>query len=555
MQPLKLHTKATLVASAVTIGMLIVAMMVTGAGIAGLERDDDKALAELQAISLAAQVSDLSTPQDVATLERAVNVVMGSRPNLVTVRIWDRSGGEFVARVAASGSAAVEEIPPDTKEALRSGLASKVVSSRPYGSKNSLYRVFVPIRTQGRLSGAVEIVERFDSNWSVALRYARKTFWMSLIAILLITIGNYLLFRQLVYRPIGHLFGAMSRAKAGDLGANVPPRAADELGVLSNEFNSMIRQVREMTREREAQQVILEQRVHEATEELEQRNRQLQETNLELWRTTRRMNELGRLAAAGQTAAQFAHEVGTPLNLISGHVQLLELELPRIPGDGDSRIKIIEEQIERIERIVRRMLDRTRFEMELTPVDLNQLLRRLFDATSPAFDKRPVRIIERFDPRLPMINGSADRLQQLFLNLINNALDAMPNGGELTVSTHQEVEAGGKSTRVVVDFADDGSGMGPETVAHIFDPLYTTKAPGQGTGLGLVIVNQIVHEHGGDVGVQSEPGQGTRFRLTFPVTKLTAVETNPSEAVDRNGEREVSGGVPEFTSTGTMTKL
>jgi two-component system, NtrC family, sensor kinase len=555
MQPLKLHTKATLVASAVTIGMLIVAMMVTGAGIAGLERDDDKALAELQAISLAAQVSDLSTPQDVATLERAVNVVMGSRPNLVTVRIWDRSGGEFVARVAASGSAAVEEIPQDTKEALRSGLASKVVSSRPYGSKNSLYRVFVPIRTQGRLSGAVEIVERFDSNWSVALRYARKTFWMSLIAILLITIGNYLLFRQLVYRPIGHLFGAMSRAKAGDLGANVPPRAADELGVLSNEFNSMIRQVREMTREREAQQVILEQRVHEATEELEQRNRQLQETNLELWRTTRRMNELGRLAAAGQTAAQFAHEVGTPLNLISGHVQLLELELPRIPGDGDSRIKIIEEQIERIERIVRRMLDRTRFEMELTPVDLNQLLRRLFDATSPAFDKRPVRIIERFDPRLPMINGSADRLQQLFLNLINNALDAMPNGGELTVSTHQEVEAGGKSTRVVVDFADDGSGMGPETVAHIFDPLYTTKAPGQGTGLGLVIVNQIVHEHGGDVGVQSEPGQGTRFRLTFPVTKLTAVETNRSEAVDRNGERKVSGGVPEFTSTGTMTKL
>ena len=558
MQPLKLHTKATLVASAVTIGMLIVAMMVTSAGIAGLERDDDKAAAELQAISLAGQVSDMSTPQDVATLERAVNVVMGSRPNLVTVRIWDRSGGEFVARVAASGSAAVEEIPDDTKEALRSGLVSKVVSSRPYGSNNSLYRVFVPIRTQGRLSGAVEIVERFDSNWSVALRYARKTFWMSLIAIFLITVGNYLLFRQLVYRPIGHLFGAMSRAKAGDLGANVPPRAADELGVLSNEFNSMIQQVREMTREREAQHVILEQRVHEATGELEQRNRQLQGTNLELWRTTRRMNELGRLAAAGQTAAQFAHEVGTPLNLISGHVQLLELELSRNPGDGENRLKIIEEQIERIERIVRRMLDRTRFEVELTPVDLNQLLQRLFDATSPAFDKRPVRIIEKFDPRLPMINGSGDRLQQLFLNLINNALDAMPDGGELTVSTRQETEPGGKSTRVVVDFADNGSGMGPETVAHIFDPLYTTKAPGQGTGLGLVIVNQIVREHGGDVRVQSEPGQGTRFRLTFPVTKLNAVDTKTVGSRNRNGEKKVSSGVPELpelTSTGTMTKL
>jgi len=529
MQPLKLHTKATLVASAVTIGMLVVALLVTSAGIADLERDDDKALAELQAVTLAAQISDMATPRDVSTVERAANLVMGARPNLVAVRIWDRSGGEFVERVAASASAPIEEIPDDTKEALRSGLASKVVTSRPYGANKSLYRVFVPITAQGRLSGAVEIAERFDSNWSVALRYARKTFWMSLVAILLITLGNYLLFRQLVYSPIGHLLGAMSRAKAGDLEVNVPPRAADELGLLSNEFNSMIRQVREMSREREAQQVILEQRVHEATAELEQRNRQLQETNLELWRTTRRMNELGRLAAAGQTAAQFAHEVGTPLNLISGHVQLLGLDLSRNPGDGDARIKIIGEQIERIERIVRSMLDRTRFETELTPVDLNQILQRLLDATSPAFDKRCVRIVEKFDPSLPRIIGSADRLQQLFLNLINNALDAMSDGGELTVSTQAEPGAGGKTPKIVVDFADDGSGMVPETLAHIFDPLYTTKAPGQGTGLGLVIVSQVVREHGGEVEVQSKPGEGTRFRLTFPVAR-----TNGSGPTERS---------------------
>ena len=533
MRPLKLHTKATLVASAVTIGMLVVALLVTSAGIADLERDDDKALAELQAVNLAAQVSEMPIPMDAPTLARDVNLVMGARPNVVTVRIWDRSGGEFLERVAAPGSAPVEEIPDDTKEALRSGLASKVVSSRPYGTNKSLYRVFVPITTQGRLSGAVEVAERFDSNWSVALRYARKTFWMSLVAILLITVGNYLLFRQLVYSPIGHLLDAMSRAKAGDLEAHVPARAADELGLLSNEFNSMIRQVREMTKERLAQQAVLEHRVHEATAELEERNRQLRETNLELWHTTRRMNELGRLAAAGQTAAQFAHEVGTPLNLISGHVQLLGLDLARNPRDGETRIKIIGEQIERIERIVRSMLDRTRFETELTPVDLNQVLRRLLDATSPAFDKRKVRIIEKFEPNLPLLNGSADRLQQLFLNLINNALDAMPEGGELTVSTHVEPDSGGKSPKVVVDFADDGSGMVSETLAHIFDPLYTTKAPGHGTGLGLVIVSQVVQEHGGDVEVQSKPGEGTRFRLTFPVGRVNGrinAERSESEA-------------------------
>ena len=525
MRPLKLHTKATLVASAVTIGMLTAALLITSAGIANLERDDDKAFAELQAMNLAAHVSAMPAPRDMETLERAVNLVMGARPNFVSVRVWDRSGGEFVERVASTGSAPVEAMPDETKEALRSGLASKVVSTRPYGSDQSQYRIFVPITSEGRLSGAVEVTERFDSIWSVALRYARKTFWMSLAAIILITLGNHLLFRHLVYKPIDHLLAAMSRAKAGDLDSHVPARAADELGTLSNEFNSMIRQVREMSQEREAQQAILERRVREATSELEERN-------LELWRTTRRMNELGRLAAAGQMAAQFAHEVGTPLNLISGHVQLLGLDLARSPRDGEVRLKIISDQIERIERIVRSMLDRTHFESEVTLVDMNQLLRHLLDATSATLDKRKVNLVESYEPDLPRISGSSDRLQQLFLNLINNALDAMPRGGELTISTNSEA-----AETVVVDFADDGSGMTPETMARIFDPLYTTKAPGHGTGLGLVIVSQVVKEHGGDVEVQSSPGEGTRFRLTFPAAQHELVVSKSNG--DENIETEV----------------
>ena len=541
MRPLKLHTKATLVASAVTIGMLTAALLITSAAIANLERNDDKTLAELQAINLAAQVSAMPTPRDMPALASAVNLVMGARPNLVSVRIWERSGGEFVERLAATGSAPAEEMSEDTREALRSGLASKVVSTRPYGADKSLYRVFVPITSEGRLSGTVEVAERFDSIWSVALRYARRTFWMSLVAVLLITVGNYLLFRHLVYRPIDHLLEAMVRAKAGDLEAHVPPRAADEIGLLSTEFNSMIRQVREMTKEREAQQVILKNRVREATAELEQRNRQLKDTNLELWRTTRRADELGRLAAAGQTAAQFAHEVGTPLNLISGHVQLLELDLAGSSREGDGRIRIIREQIERIERIVRGMLDRTRFETELTPVDLNQLLQHLLDATSATFDKRNLKLVETFDPNLPVIRGASDRLQQLFLNLINNALDAMPQGGQLTVATRAELDEGGKSSGIVVDFADDGVGIAPETLAHIFDPLYTTKAPGKGTGLGLVIVNQIVREHGGHVVVESNPGHGTRFRLTFPASNDQLTARNKENKTDSvsHAENEV----------------
>jgi signal transduction histidine kinase len=141
-------------------------------------------------------------------------------------------------------------------------------------------------------------------------------------------------------------------------------------------------------------------------------------------------------------------------------------------------------------------------------------LRKLCDAMAPALDKRNIRLVEKFADKLPLIAGSSDRLQQLFLNLINNSLDAMPDGGEIEVHTSSEGKAG-KAQRVAVDFIDTGFGMTPEVMSHIFDPLYTTKDRGHGTGLGLVIVSQIVSEHGGRVEVDSELGQGTRFRLTF----------------------------------------
>jgi signal transduction histidine kinase len=285
----------------------------------------------------------------------------------------------------------------------------------------------------------------------------------------------------------------------------------------------------QLTTKLETEKSILRDRVREATIELEKRNQQLQETNLELWRSNRRMNELGRLAAAGQTAAHFAHEVGTPLNLISGHVQLLKSDLDRDPRDAETRIRTISAQIERIERIVRRMLDKTRFETELSPLDLNSVLRKLCDAMLPALDKRNIQLIENFADNLPLMAGSSDRLQQLFLNLINNSLDAMPDGGEIEIHTMVEDKAG-KPQRIVIDFIDTGFGMTSEVMAHMFDPLYTTKRRGHGTGLGLVIVSQIVTEHGGTVQVQSALGKGTSFRLTFAAIPNELMEVEEHEA-------------------------
>lgn len=461
MRRFKLHAKTTLLSSLLTVTMLIAALVATSAAIANIERTDDQRLAEVQARDLAQHISDMGS-HDTETLTRAANLIKGSQPNITSVRIWQLSNGDFVEQAEANGSAPATSIPEDIKNALRHG-PIKVPST----SNQSLYRAFAIIFDHGRPSGAVEIVQRFDSIWSVAYRYLKSVIWMSLIAIALIMVGTYFLFRQV-----------------------------------------------QLTTKLETEREILRDRVREATTELEKRNQQLQETNLELWRTNRRMNELGRLAAAGQTAAHFAHEVGTPLNLISGHVQLLKSDLDRDPHDAESRIRTISAQIERIERIVRRMLDKTRFETELAPLDLNSMLRKLCDAMAPALDKRNIRLVETFADNLPLMAGSSDRLQQLFLNLINNSLDAMPEGGEIEVHTSCEGKPG-KAQRIAVDFIDTGVGMTPEVMSHIFDPLYTTKDRGHGTGLGLVIVSQIVSEHGGRVEVDSEVGKGTRFRLTF----------------------------------------
>jgi signal transduction histidine kinase len=178
---------------------------------------------------------------------------------------------------------------------------------------------------------------------------------------------------------------------------------------------------------------------------------------------------------------------------------------------------------------------------------LNALLQRICDATGPALETGKVRLETSFDPNLPLIAGDADYLQQVFINLINNALDAMPEGGSLRVATAPApADDRGEPPappQVQADVTDTGCGMSQETKAHIFDPLYTTKERGKGTGLGLVVVSHIMQEHGGAIEVESEPGRGTRFRLRFPA--LPGDAAGPEEGAwpaERVGASEQAAG-------------
>ena len=546
MRSLKLHTKTTLLASAITLAVLGVVLVITSVRFAERVREEQKELAQLQADNLADHISQMPAPRNPAELAPIATLVHGSRPGSITVRVWERVGGIFVEIAASSNSLPAEEIPEEIKAALRSGIKTKTVAARPAGEDDSLYRVFAPVLDDGRVSGAVEVIERLDSATTIALDYGRSALWLAPLAVIAITLGVFLLFRHFVYQPVGRLLDAMGNVRAGRLDAQAPEAAHDEIGMLTREFNRMLARLREMTAEREAQNQTLERRVSEATVELAERNEQLEEANLELYRTARRLTEIERLAAAGQLAAQFAHEVGTPLNLISGHVQLLLAADARDTEALRSRLATISAQIERIERIVRRMLDRTRPEaIEHAPLDINALLRRTFDAAAPTLDASSVRLSSALDAELPLVSGDVDRLQQVFINLINNALDAMPAGGELRVATSfepgEDNDDGGAGS-VVIEIADTGTGMSEEVRARIFEPLYTTKARGRGTGLGLVVVRQTIAEHEGHIEVETAPGHGARFRLMLPAAAPARDEEALGvSAVQAISERMVEG--------------
>jgi signal transduction histidine kinase len=468
------------------------------ARLAAVLYDEERKLADLEATRLAEQYSNRAP--DAEALQNAAALVRGTRFERVNIRIWKRVGAEFIAEWTTSSR--TREMPAEAAAQLQQRQVARLESDYVIEHSNANYRVFAPIFRDGQVYGAVEISDHLDTLPTVLRRFWGVTILLALLAVGLIALTTHLLFRNLIDRPIGQLLRVIAQAKAGALHAQAPTRRPDELGRLAQEFNSLLGQLHLMTTEREQQQDELRDRVRAATAQLQERNHELETTNQELWRTSQRLTQLERLAAAGQTAAQFAHEVGTPLNVISCHTQLMQAELGTNPAA---------------------VLDRTRIETsEFAPLDLNLLLKRTVDATAPTLLARGVTLALALELSLPKITGDADKLQQCFLNLINNALDAMSAGGRLTIATARAAVTNGHAPPVTVSFADTGCGMTPDVVAHIFDPLYTTKKRSQGTGLGLVIVHQVVQEHGGEIVVESAPERGSRFLLTFPALAAVA---------------------------------
>lgn len=229
----------------------------------------------------------------------------------------------------------------------------------------------------------------------------------------------------------------------------------------------------------------------------------------ELQRSQAQLIRSEKLAATGRLAVSLAHEINNPLQAIQN---LLHLSLDYQVSDDKRHefLEIAREETSRLITLVQHTLEFYRpAQAQAGPVDINAAVERVLALSRKKLQHSDIEIELKLDPNLPPVNGMPDQIAQVFLNLIVNAAEAMADGGKL------RIKSGADSEQITVRFTDNGPGIAPEDLAHIFEPFYTTKE--SGTGLGLAVSYNIIESHGGSIGVESVPGHGTTFTVRLPI--------------------------------------
>jgi signal transduction histidine kinase len=297
-----------------------------------------------------------------------------------------------------------------------------------------------------------------------------------------------------ISKPIGQLVVGVHQFAGGAYDRPIQVGASDEIGYLAQAFEQM--------------RTSLQRHLAHLAEEkqrLEEANRCLQETQQQLVQSER-------LAAVGKLAARVAHEVNNPLAIIKTAICILRGQTQE-DHLTNGHLKTIEEEINRIARILRELLDFSRPDPVEQMVEVNTVIQSLELLLAQNLRERQITLRVLLDPAVPQVRISGDHLKQVLLNLVRNAEDAMPNGGLLTIQTGQI----GEGTEISV--ADTGCGIAAEHVTYLFDPFFTTKADQGGMGLGLSVLYGIIKNAGGHIDVESEVGKGSTFRVTLPAHK------------------------------------
>jgi signal transduction histidine kinase len=329
--------------------------------------------------------------------------------------------------------------------------------------------------------------------------------------------------------PIRRLVRATEGIASGDLSHMVEVKGTDEVAELARSFNSMVVDLRKSHEEVENYSRTLEDKVSERTADLEEANKSLRDAQAQLIQASK-------MAAMGQFGAGVAHELNQPLAGITGYTDLLLLKIEKDTPEW-RYAKKIEDQCVRMTKIVNNLRTFARqSKFEYSETSINQPIDDALMLLGEQLRSHNIKVRRELDPDPPKVLADANQLEQVFLNLISNAKDAMePNGGGVVTIVSRRSD---KPDFVEVLVADTGIGMDSTTVSDIFNPFFTTKDVGKGTGLGLSISLGIIEDHGGRIEVHSIKGEGTVFRISLPVLGAPAcwelVECRPTCGMDRD---------------------
>jgi signal transduction histidine kinase len=457
-------------------------------------------------VDLARTIADemsLSPRTDPDRAARQLGAVLTRRRGLRAAQLTLRHGPEMqVVRVVFGPEGA--ELNTHTEPYTALPLETTVAMVEEGGARS--WRVDLPLRDAARRSyGAL----RLDSSLSQAEEIAtteRSVFFLvaGTGALVLALVFSAILGRWLT-RPLTQLAGAMEAVASGAVDeTNVPGTSrSDEVGVVARTLSGMLARIRRFNGD-------LQRTVDAAVADLARKNRELAVVNNLLVEARRDLTSKERLAALGQLSGTIAHELGNPLNTMSGHIQLLARD-PAAPAETRAGLEIVEREVKRMTAIIRRFLDSARaLAPEPEDVDVAALVDEVVSLSIPVEVRSRVEVHQVVEPSASRVRADPALLRHVLGNLISNAVDAMPGGGDLTVS------AGRQNGMVSLAVSDTGVGMAPDERRRAFEPFYTTKPRGKGTGLGLAISREIANALRGRIEVESAPGRGSVFTLTFP---------------------------------------
>jgi len=306
------------------------------------------------------------------------------------------------------------------------------------------------------------------------------------------------------------MLGTISKVEKGDLSARTGlPPSEDEIGRVASHLDHLLRQIQERDSKLRRQADELNDRVKERTSELFEANKRLEAT-------TKQLVVSEKLAAIGEITAGIAHEINNPMAVIQGNFDVIREETRQEAEKIKTELNLIDEQIHSVTVLVSKLLQFARpdeFSGSLENQAPKQALDDCMVLVQHLLQKGRIKVI-RHDAATGTILINRTELQQVLINLIVNAIHAMPQGGTLTLRTYNSSDDG--SDGVVIEVSDTGKGIPRELVSKIFDPFFTTKER-EGTGLGLSITKTIINRYGGKISVDSREGQGASFAIWMPV--------------------------------------